>query len=259
MKNKISYLIFSTLIVFFLASNLQVQAQEKQPVKNVVLVHGAFLDGSGWESVYNELTQKGYNVSVTQHTLQSLETDVEAVNRIINQQDGPVILVGHSYGGVVISVSGNNPKVAGLVYIAAHTPEANEARTELFKKFPPAYKSLIKGEDGYDYIDPEKFPEDFAGGVPLGKAKFMALSQVPTADICFKATIENPAWKTKPVWHLLAKADRIINPDLQRFYAERAKALNIVEVENASHSVFITHPKEVSDLVVEASNLNAKD
>src|SRR5690606_6516682 len=123
--------------------------------------------------------------------------------------DGPCILVGHSYGGVVISQAGNHPKVAGLVYIAAHVPDANEARAELFKKFPPPYKSLIKGTDGFDYIDPDKFPEDFAGGVPIEKAKFMAISQIPTADIVFRATIDSPAWKTKPVWYMVAKADRI--------------------------------------------------
>lgn len=237
-----------------LVLNITVKAQENKTVKNIVLVHGAFLDGSGWESVYNVLVKKGYNVAVTQHTLQSLETDVEAVNRIINQQDGLVILVGHSYGGVVISVAGNNPKVAGLVYIAAHMPEANEARADLFKKYPPAYKSLIKGEDGYDYINPESFPVDFAGDVPIEKAKFMANSQVPTADICFKATINDPAWKKKPVWYMVAKADRIINPDLERFYAERAKAKKIVEIDEASHSIFITHPKEAAELIVEASN-----
>lgn len=252
MKNIISNLLFMALAIILTTGSIPLQAQNK-PVKNVVLVHGAFIDGSGWEGVYNELTQRGYKVSVTQHTLQSFETDVAAVNRVIEQQDGSCILVGHSYGGVVISVAGNNPKVAGLVYITAHTPDVNEERAELFKKFPPAYKSLIKREDGYDYIDPEKFPEDFAGGVHLNKAKFMADSQMLTADICFQATIDNPAWKANPIWYMVAKSDKIINPDLQRFYAKRANAKKIVEIEGGSHSIFITHPKEVSELIIEAS------
>src|SRR5690606_816062 len=150
------------------------------------------------------LVEKGYKVSVTQHTLQSLETDIDAVNRIINQQDGPCILVGHSYGGVVISGAGMNSKVAGLVYIAAHAPEANEKRSELFKKFPPAYTSLIKGKDGYDYIDPEKFPADFAADMAVKKARFMADAQPATADICFQGLIDNPAWKIKPSWYMVA-------------------------------------------------------
>lgn len=233
--------------------SLSAIAQQLSEVKNVVLVHGAFVDGSGWNNVYRELTLKGYKVAVTQHTLQGLETDVAEVNRVIDQQDGPCILVGHSYGGVVISVAGNNPKVVGLVYIAAHAPESREARAELFKKYPPAYKSLIKGKDGIDYIDPIRFPEDFAGGVPLEQARFMAASQLPTADACFQATIDDPAWKNKPVWYLVARADRIINPDLERFYAKRANARKTVEVEVASHCVFMTHPKEVTELIELAS------
>jgi pimeloyl-ACP methyl ester carboxylesterase len=227
--------------------------QETSTVKNIVLVHGAFIDGSGWEDVYKVLTKEGYHVTVTQHTLLTFEGDVAAVNRIIDEQDGPCILVGHSYGGVVISQAGNHPKVAGLVYIAAHVPDANEARAELFKKFPPAYKSLIKGTDGFDYINPENFPEDFAGGVPIEKAKFMAISQIPTADIVFQATIDSPAWKTKPVWYMVAKADRIINPDLERMYAKRANSIKTVEVDGASHSVFMTHPEKVAELIILAS------
>jgi pimeloyl-ACP methyl ester carboxylesterase len=229
---------------------------QNTPVKNVVLVHGAFVDGSGWEDVYTELARRGYNVSISQHTLQSLQTDVMAVTRIIDQQDGPCILVGHSYGGVVISAAGNHPKVAGLVYVAAHAPDAHEKRADLFSKYPPAYKSLIKGEDGYDFIDPEKFPEDFAGGVPLQKAKFMAAAQPPTADACFTATIDLAAWKEKPVWYVVASADRIINPDLERFYAKRANAQKTVEVKGASHCVFMTHPQVVTEMIVDASKGN---
>lgn len=234
------------------------KANHDLSVKNIVLVHGAFLDGSGWEPVYNILTEKGYRVSVSQHKLQSLETDVVEVNRIIDQQTGPCILVGHSYGGVIISQVGNNSKVSGLVYIAAHAPEANEKRSELFKKYPPAYTSLIKGEDGYDYIDPERFPEDFAADLPTRKAKFMANSQVPTADICFQGLIDNPAWRIKPSWCMIAKSDRIINPDLERFYAQRMKAEKIVEIEGGSHSIYTSRPDEVAHLIDEAAKALSK-
>jgi pimeloyl-ACP methyl ester carboxylesterase len=253
MKATIVKKLSSAMVTVLILCSVSVVGQNDKTVKNIILVHGAFVDASGWEDVYTILTKKGYKVSVTQHTLQSLETDVAAVNRIIDQQDGPCILVGHSYGGVIISVTGNHPKVVGLVYIAAHVPEANESRAELFKTFPPAYTSLIKGDDGYDYILPEKFPEDFAGGVPMDKAKFMADSQPPTADVCFQAKITNPAWKHKPVWYLVAKADRIINPDLERFYAKRANARKTVEIDKASHSVFITHPNDVANLIIAAS------
>lgn len=234
------------------------KANRDLPVKNIVLVHGAFLDGSGWEPVYNILTKKGYNVSVTQHKLQSLETDVTAVNRSIDQLNGPCILVGHSYGGVIISEAGNNSKVAGLVYIAAHAPEANEKRSELFKKYPPAYTSLIKGKDGYDYIAPERFPEDFAADLPIAKARFMANSQMPTADICFQGLIDNPAWKNKPSWYMVAQSDRIINPDLERFYAQRMKARKTVEIEGGSHSIYTSQPDKVAHLIEEAARALSK-
>lgn len=225
-------------------------------VKNIVLVHGAFLDGSGWEPVYNILVKKGYKVSITQHSLQSLATDIAAVNRVIDQQDGPCILVGHSYGGVIISQTGNNSKVAGLVYIAAHAPEANEQRSELFKKYPPAYTSLIKGSDGYDYIQPEHFPADFAADLPIEKARFMANAQMPTGDSCFQGLIDHPAWKTKPSWYMVAKADRIINPDLERFYAQRMKAKKTVEIDGGSHSIYTSRPNEVARLI-ELAAINA--
>ena len=219
-------------------------------------MHGAFVDGSGWEGVYTELTKRGYNVTVTQHTLEGLPSDVAAVRRILYQQDGPCILVGHSYGGVVISAAGTHSRVAGLVYVAAHAPDVRETRAQLFSQYPPAYKSLIKGKDGYDYIDPEKFPEDFAGGVPLAKAKFMAASQPATADACFTATIDTAAWKQKPAWYVVAMADKIINPDLERFYAKRISAVKTIEVPGASHCVFMTHPKEVSQLIIDATLKN---
>ena len=254
-KNQIPNRRFSTLIVIFLVSLISVQAQniKGQNIKNIVLVHGAFLDGSGWEPVYNILTKKGYKVSVTQHSLQDFDDDVATVNRIIEQQDGPCILVGHSYGGVVITQAGNNPKVAGLVYIAAHAPDEGELRADLVKQFPSAYKSLIKGSDGLDYIDPEKFPEDFAGDLEINKARFMANSQVPTADKIFKGIVNKSAWKTKPSWYMVAESDRIINPDLERFYAKRAKSKKVVEIKGGSHAIYTSQPERVADLIKDAS------
>ncbi|MDQ0593285.1 pimeloyl-ACP methyl ester carboxylesterase [Chryseobacterium ginsenosidimutans] len=254
MKTKLTFKkpnLILLIVALFISTNIY--SQETKTIKNVVLVHGAFVDGSGWQGIYNILVKKGYNVSVTQHTLMSFDDDVKAVNRIIDQQDGPCILVGHSYGGAIITTAGNNSKVAGLVYVAAHAPDDGESEADNGKTYPPAYKSLIKGEDGLDYINPEKFPEDFAGGVSKEKAKFMAVSQTPTADVAFHAIIKNPAWKTKPSWYVVAKSDRIINPDLERMYARRAKS-TVIEVDGASHCVFMTHPNEVANLIVSASN-----
>lgn len=229
-------------------------AQKPSGVRNVVLVHGAFVNGSGWEQTFNILHSKGYQVSVAQTTLTTFEADVAAVKRVIDLQEGPCILVGHSYGGAVITVAGNDPKVTGLVYVAAHAPDEGESEAGNGKQFPSAYKSLIKGTDGGDYIDPKMFAADFSADLPKAKADFMARSQTPTADIVFHAIIKNPAWKTRPVWYVVAKSDRIINPDLERMYAKRAKSKKIVEVDGASHSVYISHAKTVADLIVEASN-----
>lgn len=179
----------------------------------MVLVHGAFLDGSGWEGVYHILTKKGYKVTVTQHTLRDFDDDVAAVKRIIDQQDGPCILVGHSYGGVVISAAGNHSKVVGLVYIAAHAPDAGESRAELVKKYPSAYHSLVKGDDGFDYVDPLKFTEDFAADLPKAQANFMGHAKLPTADKVFRTVIQDPAWKHKPsgIWWLSLIVLSILN------------------------------------------------
>ena len=246
---------FYTFIVIFLIGLMSASAQNTttQNIKNIVLVHGAFLDGSGWEPVYNILTKQGYKVSVTQHSLKDFDDDVATVNRIIEQQDGSCILVGHSYGGVVITQAGNNPKVTGLVYIAAHAPDEGELRADLVKQYPSAYKSLIKGNDGIDYIDSEKFHEDFAADLAANKARFMANSQVPTADKIFKGIVNKSAWKTKPSWYMVADSDRIINPDLERFYAKRAKSKKIVEIKGGSHAIYTSQPQKVADLIKDAS------
>lgn len=237
----------------FIISNIEsAKAQSPEKIKNIILVHGAFVDGSGWQPVYDILTKKGYRVTVTQQPLTSFEDDVNAVKRVIQQQTGPCILVGHSYGGAVITVAGNDPKVAGLVYIAAHAPDEGESEADNGKKYPPAYTSLIKGADGFDVIDPSKYAADFAGDVPAKQAQFMAISQMPVADKAFHAIIHEPAWKKKPSWYMVAKADRIINPDLERMYAKRANS-KVTEIENGSHAVYVSHPNEVARLIVDAS------
>ncbi|RDC54447.1 alpha/beta hydrolase [Pedobacter chinensis] len=245
------------LICLVTSFGFQLKAQEPTQIQNIVLVHGAFVDGAGWQPVYQILTKKGYKVSVTQHSLTSFEGDVAAVKRIIDLQDGPCILVGHSYGGAVITIAGNDPKVAGLVYIAAHAPDDGESEAGNGKTYPSAYQSLIKGKDGWDYIDPNHFVTDFSADLPKSKAHFMASAQTPTADSVFHAIIRNPAWKIKPSWYMVAKSDRIINPDLERMYAKRAKS-NIVEIAGASHSVYISHAKEVARLIISAASLSAK-
>jgi pimeloyl-ACP methyl ester carboxylesterase len=221
-------------------------------VKNIVLVHGAFVDGSGWKGAYDILVSKGFHVSVVEQPLTSFNGDIVAVNRVIDAQDGPCILVGHSYGGAIITEAGNNPKVVGLVYIAAHAPDSGETEAGNGKIYPSAYKSLQKGADGFDMLSSDRFYPDFAADVPKAQAEFMANAQMPAADAVFHGVIQNPAWKTKPSWYMVAQSDRIINPDLERMYAKRAQSYK-VEIPGASHSVFMSHPKQVADLIMLAA------
>ncbi|MBB6498868.1 alpha/beta hydrolase [Pedobacter cryoconitis] len=224
--------------------------------KNIVLVHGAFVDGSGWKPVYDILTKAGYKVTIVQQPLTSFSGDIAAVKRVIDLQDGPCILVAHSYGGAIITEAGNDSKVLGLVYIAAHAPDKGETEGGNGKLYPSAYKSLQKGADGFDFIDPSKFYQDFAADLPKNIADFEGNAQMPTADAVFHVIIENPAWKTKPSWYMVAKADRIINPDLERMYAKRAKSYT-VEIAGASHSVYQSHPTEVAKLIIAAATKTA--
>lgn len=256
MKNRHSTkasLLAAVLIVSALMNTGSAHAQTRPPIRNIILVHGAFVDGSGWQGVYHQLTKKGYHVTITQQPLTSFEADVAAVKRAIGQQDGPCLLVGHSYGGAVITIAGNDPKVAGLVYIAAHAPDEGESEADNGKKFPSAYQSLIKGADGFDVIDPQRFPADFAGDLPLPQARFMSISQMPVADKAFHAIIHEPAWRSKPSWYMVAQADRIIHPDLERMYANRAGSKIVQEIQGGSHAIFASHPKEVAALVIAAS------
>ena len=222
-------------------------------VHNIVLVHGAWVNGSGWKPVYEILVKDGYHVSVAEHPLTSFGDDVTAVNRMLAMQDGPTILVGHSYGGAIITEAGHDPRVVGLVYIAAHALDQGETEAANGKKFPNATKAIKKTTDGFTYLDPAFYPADFAADLPREQAKFEAQAQQLTAASVFTAPAGVPAWKTKPSWYAVAKSDRIINPVLERIYAKRAHS-HTIEVEGASHSVYESHPKEVAALIEEAAN-----
>jgi pimeloyl-ACP methyl ester carboxylesterase len=232
-------------------------AQNKEsPIRNIVLVHGAWADGSGWKSVYDILIKDGYNVSIVQEPETSFKEDVIATKRVLAQQDGPCILVAHSYGGAVITEAGNDPAVAGLVYIAAHMPDAGENEAQDGKRFPSDLSksnAIKKTADGFTYLDPAQFHEYFAADVPADQADFMARSQVFNFADNFKAVITTAAWRSKPSWMLVAGSDRTINPDLERWYAARAKS-HTVEVAGASHSVYVSRPKEVAALIEDAAS-----
>ena len=228
-------------------------AASAAPVKNIVLVHGAFLDGSGWRPVYDILVRDGYTVSVVEQPLTGLADDVAATRRILDRQDGPCILVGHSYGGAIITEAGVHPQVAALVYIAAHAPDVGETESGNGKRFPAAGRDVIqKTPDGYTYIDRARFHADFAADLPADEAAFEARSQMFTAAAVFTTPIANPAWKLKPSWYIVARSDRIISPDLERMYAARAHS-HVVEIEGASHSVYRSHPQEVAALIEQAA------
>lgn len=248
MRTQISLLLASTML---LASAFIVPARAAE-IKNVVIVHGALADGSGWRQVFDLLTAKGYKVTIVQPPMTSLQADVEATKRILDLQDGPSILVGHSYGGMIITEAGSADKVAGLVYIAAFQPDAGETLLDLASKIAPASKGITATSDDFLYLDPKVFAADFAADVPKADAEFMAHSQVFPAKAAFETKIKQPAWKTKKSWALIATDDRAINPDLMRFMAKRAGS-KPVEVK-ASHAVFMSQPAAVANLIEEAAN-----
>jgi pimeloyl-ACP methyl ester carboxylesterase len=218
-------------------------------VKNVVLVHGGFVDGSGWEGVYNLLKEKGYSVAVAQNPTISLGDDVAVTKRMIAAQDGPVILVGHSYGGVVITEAGNDLKVAGLVYIAAFAPDAGESVASLIKNPPPGapVPPILPPQDGFLFLDRSKFPASFAADVESGLAAFMADSQVPWGVQALSGTVTEAAWKSKPSWYLVSTEDRMIPPDAQRAMSKRTGS-KVVEVKG-SHAVYVSQPQAVASFI----------
>jgi pimeloyl-ACP methyl ester carboxylesterase len=244
--------LFVSVTINLLASNIGLVAHAAA-AKNIVLVHGAFVDGSGWKPVYEILTKDGYNVSIVQPPLSGLEEDVASVARILKLQDGPTVLVGHSYGGAIITEAGVDSHVVALVYIAAHAPDVGETQTENGKRFPSAGRTAIHiTEDGYAFLDASRFPAEFAADLPEPQAEFEAHAQGLTAAVAFSTPIKNAAWKTKPSWYMVAGSDHIINPELERMYAKRANSV-ITEVEGASHSVFASHPGEVAKLIEDAA------
>jgi pimeloyl-ACP methyl ester carboxylesterase len=244
------------IIGISLLSCFTVAAQkEAPPTRNIVLVHGAWADGSGWKGVYDILIKDGYNVSVVQEPETSFKEDVAATKRMIAQQDGPCVVVAHSYGGAVITEGANDPKVVALVYVAAHMPDAGESEAEDGKRFPSDLSkstAIKKTADGFTYLDPAQFHEYFAADLPPQQAAFMARSQVLNAAENFNAIITTPAWRSKPSWILVPTKDRTINPDLERWYAARAKS-HKVEVSGASHAVYVSKPKEVAAIIEEAA------
>ena len=223
----------------------------KQPT--VVLVHGGFVDGSGWEGVYKILRKDGYTVSVVQNPTISLADDVATTKRTVSAQNGPVILVGHSYGGVVITEAGNDPQVAGLVYIAAFAPDKGESVSALIKDPPPEapVPPILPPVDGYLFLDKAKFPASFAADVDAERAAFMADSQVPWGVEALGGTINEPAWKTKPSWYLVATDDKMIPPPAQRFMSGRAGS-TVVEAAG-SHAIYVSQPSAVAALIEKAA------
>jgi len=230
-------------------------SQTSQPgnVRNVVLVHGGWVDGSGWEGVYKALKKSGYAVTIVQEATTSLADDVATTKRAIASQDGPVILVGHSYGGTVITEAGTDPKVVGLVYVAAFAPDKGESVSTLIKDPVPGapVPPILPPVDGYLLLDKAKFPASFAGDVSLEKASFMADSQVPWGVNALSGTISEPAWRTKPSWYLLTTDDKMIPPAAQRLMATRAGA-TVIEVK-ASHAIFVSQPQAVASLIEKAA------
>ncbi|ALN91579.1 alpha/beta fold hydrolase [Lysobacter gummosus] len=223
-------------------------------VKNIVLVHGAFADGSGWQRVYNRLTKDGYKVSIVQQPTITFADDVAFTKRVIARQDGPVVLVGHSYGGAVISEAGTDPKVERLVYIAAFAPEAGESVLSLTANPAPGapVPPIVPPKDGFLRLDPAKFAASFAADLPKEDAEFMAASQVPWGLEAAGGKVTVPAWKSKPSWYLVANDDRMIPPPVQQTMAKRAGA-TVVEAPG-SHAIYVSRPDVVAKIIEQAAN-----
>ena len=221
--------------------------------KNVVLVHGGFVDGSGWQGVYNILKKDGYNVTIVQNPTTSLADDVAVTRRAIDEQDGPVVLVGHSYGGVVVSEAGTHEKVTAVVYIAAFAPDKGESVSSLIANPPPGapVPPILPPVDGFLFLDKAKFAASFAADVEAGLASLMADSQVPWSVEALTGAVTDPAWKSRPSYYLVASDDRMIPPPAQRMMAARAGA--IVTETAGSHAVYVSRPATVAALIEQAA------
>jgi pimeloyl-ACP methyl ester carboxylesterase len=246
----ITKIFLTSIILLSIQTTMEAQST---PVKDIVIVHGAFADGSGWEAVYTLLTKRGYSVSVVQNPLSSLEDDVEAATRAIDKKSGPVVLVGHSWGGTVITQTGVHPKVAKLVYVAAFVPAVGQSTLDLVKTAPPAPENGILPPDdkGMIYYDKAKFHAGFAADVPKEKAAFMFDSQGPINVKCFVTPVTQAAWKTKPSFAILATDDKSINPEIQRTMYKNAGA-TVTEVKG-SHAIYVSQPKAVADVIEQAA------
>jgi pimeloyl-ACP methyl ester carboxylesterase len=223
-------------------------------IRNVVLVHGGFVDGSGWQGVYDLLKADGFNVSIVQNPTLSLDGDVAATKMVLDAQDGPTVLVGHSYGGAVITQAGTHDKVAALVYIAAFAPDKEESVNTLIADPPPGapVPPILPPQDGFLFLDREKFAASFAGDLPEKEAAFMADSQVPWGVDALAGAVTDPAWRSKPSWYLVASDDRMIPPPAQRAMAERAGST--VDEALGSHSIYVSQPNAVADLIARAAS-----
>lgn len=240
-----------TALALSMVLSVYAQASLAEPVKNIVLVHGAFVDGSGWNPVARILDKAGYKVSIVQEPQTSLADDVAATRRVLALQSGKSLLVGHSYGGMIISDAGNDPSVAGLVYIAAMQPEQGDSLLSLAKKYPPAAQSITETADHFLYLKPENFHADFAADLPVKETDLLARSQVMPAVTAFSAAAGAPAWKTKPSWAVVATEDRAINPQLERFMAKRAHS-TITELKG-NHAIYASQPEKIASVIVNAA------
>ncbi|WP_454851054.1 alpha/beta hydrolase [Rhizobium binxianense] len=238
-----------------LATSVIAFAAQAAEIRNIVIVHGALADGSGWRKATEILEKRGFNVTIVQEPITSLADDVAATNRVLDLQDGPSLLVGHSYAGMVITEAGRSPNVAGLVYVAAFQPDRGESLLGLASSRPAGGMNIRETKDGkYLYLDPGAFAADFAADLPKEEADFLARSQVFASRDAFLAKVGDPAWRTKKSWSIVATKDRSINPDLERDMAKRAGS-DVTEIE-ASHAVFASQPEKVADVIEKAAKLS---
>ena len=253
-RTRISYCALAIMtIILSLGENTMAQTKSTAVVKNIVLVHGGLVDGSGWKDIHKSLKKNGYTVSIVQEPTISLPDDAAVTKRVIDSQNGPVILVGHSYGGVVITEAGNDPKVAGLVYVTAFAPDKGESAASIIKSAPPGAPAppILPPQDGYLFLDKAKFPAAFAADVSPDLASFMADSQVPWGLEALNGAVSDPAWKIKPSWYLVSTEDKMIPPDAQRAMSKRAGS-TVVEVKG-SHALYVSQPQAVAHLIEKAA------
>jgi pimeloyl-ACP methyl ester carboxylesterase len=241
----------TAMITFAAVGGTMAHAQTETAAKDIVIVHGALVDGSGWRAVYDILTKDGYHVSIVQEPLTSLDEDVDATKRVIDQQPGPVVLVGHSYGGSVITDAGADPRVSALVYVAALQPDKGEASGQLLQKFAAPNNAMRASPDNFFYIPPASFRKTYAEDLPPAEAQFLADSQQPLAQKAVAAPVPVAAWRTKPSYAVLTTQDHVVSPELQRWMYQRSGA-KVTEV-NAGHAVYISHPDAVARVIEAAA------